>query len=277
MTECGLTNLATCLPEKFFEYLSGMLTAPVQPLLNLARDLLSQPVNLTLFQPLWSLIVYLISVFYGLFFLFAGFNLMISGYDSAKRDQAKSWLRNIVLMVLLVQSSYLMYGLLLELSNLLTAGIINFIDPNFFLMKTDNFTNFSLQLVLLIPQLFFILMTVLLLGLRYLMVALGIVLFPLAIFCYFIPPLHSYGKLILSSLVTVIFITFFDALFLLGASLLLSQPPFDSFKIVLTTVSFLSLDLIMIGTLLFVLIKAASSVLETSLGKEFKGVFQHLF
>ena len=68
MTECGLTNLATCLPEKFFEYLSGMLTAPVQPLLNLARDLLSQPVNLTLFQPLWSLIVYLISVFYGLFF-----------------------------------------------------------------------------------------------------------------------------------------------------------------------------------------------------------------
>lgn len=256
MADCGLTNLATCLPEKFFEYLSGMLTAPVQPLLTLIQELLTEPVNVSLFYSFWSAIMYIISLFYGFFFLLAGFNLMVSGYDLAKREKAKSWLRNTVLMILFVQSSYLIYELIIELGSLLTAGIVNFIEPEFFLMKTDNFANFSLQLVLLVPQLIVLVGTVLLLGLRYLIVAVGVVLFPLGLFFYFLPSIQNYGKLIINILITAVFMPFFASLFLLGSSLLLNTPVFSQFKVVLVTVTFLCLDLIIAVLIIFALVKS---------------------
>ncbi len=276
MTECGLTNLATCLPEKFFEYLVSLLNAPVQPLLNLVQSLLTEPVNINIFHAFWAIIVYIISLFYGLFFLFAGFQLMISGYDAQKRENAKNWLRNIVLMILFVQASFLIYDLIIQMASLLTTGIIDLIDQNFFLMTIDNFTNFGLQLSLLIPYLLTLLLTVILLGLRYLIVAVGVVLFPLAIFFYFIPPLQSYGKLILNVLLACIFVTFFDAILLLGASMLVNVGAFALFKIVLAMIAFLSVNLLMVGLLLFAMLKAVFGALNSELGSNIKSAVKYL-
>lgn len=89
MSECGLTNLASCLPERFFEYIVYIINAPIQALLNLFKQLLTQPANIEMFYSVWAIIVYMISLFYGLFFLYAGFQFMISGYDAAKRENAK--------------------------------------------------------------------------------------------------------------------------------------------------------------------------------------------
>ena len=96
MSECGLTNLAICLPEKFFQFIMTILNAPIQPLLSFIQSLLTQPTQVTVFYPLWSIIVYIISLFYGLFFLFAGFNFMISGYDAARREKAKSQIEKFI-------------------------------------------------------------------------------------------------------------------------------------------------------------------------------------
>ena len=100
MTECGLTDLAICLPQKFFEFLLSILNAPLQPLLDLTKNLLTEPVNISLFYSLWAVIIYVISLFYGLFMLFAGFNFLISGYEASKRENAKMWFRNVILMII---------------------------------------------------------------------------------------------------------------------------------------------------------------------------------
>jgi len=276
MSSCGLTNLATCLPQKFFEFISGLVTAPVQPLLTLTQKLLTEPVNINLFLHLWAVIVYIISLFYGLFFLFAGFNLMISGYDSVKRERAKNWLQNIFFMILFVQMSFMIYGIIIEIGSLLTTGIISLIDPKFFLMKTDNIVNFGLQLALLIPQLLVILFTVLLLGLRYVMVSIGVVLFPIALFFYFIPPLKGYGKLILNILLVLIFITFFDAIVLFGVSTLFNAVIFANFKVLLVTIGFAMVNTIMLITLIFTIIKAAFGLLNSDVGRNVKSAAKYL-
>lgn len=103
---------------------------------------------------------------------------MISGYDSAKREKAKYWLRNVVLMIIFVQASFLIYSLILELSSLMTAGVINIIDQKFFLMTLDSGLNFGLQLSLLIPYILVLVTTIILLGLRYLFAVVGVVFFP---------------------------------------------------------------------------------------------------
>jgi len=274
--ECGLTNLALCLPEKFLEYLVQFLNGSVEPLLHIVNYLLTEPVNINLFYAFWAIMVYIISLFYGLFFLFAGINFMVSGYDSAKRENAKSWIRNIILMVLCVQASFVIYNAILEISSILTTSTMGLIDPNFFLLTVDNIVNFALQFSLIIPYTLVLIITVLLLGLRYIFVATGVVLFPFAFFFYFIPPLKSYGKLIFNIILTSIFVTFFDAILLFSASALVKVGIFSSFKIILVTVAFLGVNLFMLILLVFAILKAVFGVMNSEVGRNVKKAVKYL-
>ncbi|MCX6706652.1 MAG: hypothetical protein NT001_00750 [Candidatus Woesearchaeota archaeon] len=263
MTECGLSNLAVCLPEKFIEYLLSIINAPLQILLNLAKSLMTEPVNISVFFSLWGVIVYILSMFYGLFIIFAGFNFMISGYDSAKRENAKSWLKNIIMMVLFVQASYILYGFVIELSALLSAGVMDIINPNFFLLTADNIVNVGLQFFLGMSYLIVIIIAIIFLALRYLLVAVGVVFCPIGVFCYFVPPLQGYGKMVLNVLAVVMFVPFFDAVILFASSALMSIPVFENFKIVIMTAAFLCINLFMIFLIIFAMLKAANAVMSS--------------
>ena len=107
--ECGLLNLASCIPQKLYDYLINILNSPIQPLLILTKGLLTEPINLETFVSLWAIVLYVLSIFYGLLMLYSGFNFMISGYDVVKRTKAKEWFRNIFIMIVLVQASYFVY------------------------------------------------------------------------------------------------------------------------------------------------------------------------
>ena len=266
-TACGLTNLATCLPEMFFEFVLSLINSSLQPLLDMVNYLMTEPVVISMFEPMWAVMAYVLSLFYGLFFLFAGFNLMISGY---KRETAKEWLANVVLMVIFVQGSYFLYELIIELASLLTSGVMNIIDPDFFLFTIDSYATLGLQLGLMAPYSFMLTLTVLLLALRYLFVVIGVVFMPFAMFFYFIPPLKAYGKLILNVLLVLIFVPFFDAVFLFGASALLNIPLFANFNIILSTVAFFSINLIMLMMILFAILKAAFSIINSDIGRNVK-------
>ncbi len=264
---CGLTNLAACIPQKIYEYTLTIINAPLQPFLTLTKNLLSEPVNIDSFISLWAIIVYIISLFYGLFIIFAGFNFIISGYSAEQRERAKLWLKNVILMVFFVQASFYLYSALIEVSSGLTVGVLGLIDPNFFLLTVDNLTNIGLQIVLAIPYLLTLLLTIILLSLRYLLVALGVMLFPMALFLYFIPPLKSYGKLILNILLIIMFIPFFHSLMLLTAAKLIEIPVYANFKILLMISTFILINSSMIFLILFAIVKAAFAALHSDIGK----------
>ena len=264
---CGLTNLATCIPQKLFGYLLDIINAPLQPFLTLTKNLLSEPVNIEIFLSLWAIIIYILSIFYGLFIVFAGFNLIISGYSAEKREMAKEWLKNIVLMMVFVQGSYYLYSILLELSSSMTAGIINSIDPNFFLLTADNLTNIGLQFAFAFPYLITLLLTVIFLALRYLLVAVGVLFFPIGLFFNFIPPIKSVGKLIINTLMIVIFMPFFHSLMLLAASKLVDVPAFQNFKILIMIAAFFLINVSMLFMALYAIAKAAMSAIKSDIGQ----------
>lgn len=255
--KCGLTNLASCIPQKFYEFTLSIINAPLQPLLEMTKSLLSEPVDIDSFASLWAIIVYMISLFYGLFIIFAGFNMIVAGYSAERRENAKMWLKNIVMMLLFVQASFYLYSILLELSSSITASIINLIDPKFFLLTVDNVVNVGLQLVLAIPYLFVLLVSVILLSLRYLLVAVGVVFFPIGLFFNFIPPLQSTGRFIINILTMMIFLPFVQSLILLAASKLADAPVFQSFKIVIMIASFLLINLTISALTTFTASKSA--------------------
>jgi len=265
--KCGLSNLATCIPQMFFEFVLGIINAPLQPFLTLTKNLLSEPVNIEIFISLWAIIIYILSIFYGLFLIFAGFNFMISGYSAEKRERAKEWLRNVILMMVFVQASYYLYSILIELSSSMTAGIIDMIDQKFFLLTVDNVANLGLEIMLAIPYVITLMFTVILLSLRYLLVATGVLFFPLGLFFHFIPPLQSYGKLTINVLLIVMFLPFIQSLMLLAASKVIEIPVFQNFKIVIMISAFFLINLSMLFLMFFAIAKAAMGAMKSDVGK----------
>ena len=270
MTECGITNLAACIPEKFYEYTLNLINAPLKPLLSLTKGLLTEPVNVEIFKHFWMIMVYIISIFYSLYFLIAGFNFLIAGFDVSRKEKAKQWLKNTLLMIFFVQASYFLYTAILELSSLLSAGTINMINPEFFMITIDNLANLGLEISFGIFYVITLLATDILLGLRYITVSSGVVFFPLGLFLYFTPPLRTYGKLILNVLIVTIFLPFIQSLMLLCASMLLEIPIFKNFKILIMISAFTLLNLTMLFLIIFAIIKSAFAVLNSDMGRAAK-------
>jgi hypothetical protein len=264
--ECGLLNLASCIPQKIYEFFITLINAPISPLLWILKSLLTEPVKLSLFSSLWAIILYVISLFYGILMLYSGFNFMFSGHDAIKRAKAKEWFMNIFIMMVLVQASYFLYGLVLDVESLLTAGVINLVDENFFLITADNIVNIGLQFFFALSYVLTLLITVIFLTLRYIIVAVGVIFAPIGIFCYFIPPLNSYGKLIFNFLGVCIFTTFFDALIFLVCSQLIQIELFESFKILVMISGFLMADFLMFHLIFFSAIKSAFKTAESTAG-----------
>ena len=276
LTECGLTNLATCLPEMLFSYFVSILNAALQGVLDVVYAMMTSSVNVSLFEPLWQVMVYVLSLFYGLFLLSAGFNFMISGYNASKRENAKAWIANIFFMVLSVQASYFLYDTMIGLAGTLTGSVINIIDPDFFLVNTSNFASVGLELVYVMPYLSILVFTMLLLGLRYIFLLFGVLFVPFAAFFYFIPPLRSYGKLILNVLLVLAFVPFFMAITLFGVSKMSSLLMFGGNSILAASLGFLAIDLMLIIATVFAIIKAAFGVLGTDVGRVAKAAVKFL-
>jgi len=264
--ECGLLNLATCIPQKIYDFILNVINAPIQPLLTFTKNLLTEPVNLSIFSSIWAIVMYILSIFFGLFLLYSGFNFMISGYDVVKREKAKQWFRNLLIMIVLIQASYFLYATIIDINSLLTSGVINLVDTHFFMLTADNIINIGLQFFFGIFYVLTLIFTILLLTLRYMLVAIGVVFIPIGIFCYFIPPLQSYGKLILNFLGICIFVTFFDSLVFLAGSKLVELQLFADFKIVVMISAFSIANFLMFYLMFFTALKSAFKTGESIAG-----------
>lgn len=255
--ECSLLNLATCIPQKIYDFILNVINAPIQPLLTFTKSLLTEPVNISIFSSIWAIILYILSLAYGLLLLYSGFNFMLSGHDMVKRENAKGWFRNILIMIILIQASYFIYATVIDLNSLLTTGVINMIDLNFFRLTADNIVNIGLQFFFGIFYVITLIVTVLILSLRYILVAVGVIFIPVGIFLYFIPPLKEYGKLIFNFIGVCIFVTFFDALILLAGAKLVEIPLFANFKIVVMISVFTMANCLMFYLMFFSALKSA--------------------
>jgi hypothetical protein len=264
---CSLSNLGSCLVDAISSFISKILNAPLQPLVTLNKWLLSEPIKIDIFYSLWALMLYAISIFYGLLFLYAGFNFIISGHDVLRRETAKTWFRNLLIMIIVVQASYLLYQVILEIASGLTAGVIGLIDPNFFLLTFDNILNIFLEIILLIPYILVLLLTAVILLIRYAIVASGVALFPIGLFLYFIEPLRAWGRAILSFLGVNIFVSFFASIALLIFSKLTDIGAFGYFKIVLMISAFLVVDFLFVYFLFFGVVRAAIRTTSSVISK----------
>ncbi len=241
--KCGLTNLASCIPEKIYEFFIGIINLPIKPLLYFIKSLIGEPVSINIFQGIWAIIIYILSMFYGLLFIYSGFNFLFSGMDVIRREMAKEWLKNTVIMIVLVQASFYLYDLFLQLVSVMTSSVLTMVDEHFFMITADNIVNIGLEFLMVPTYVFVLLITVIVLVARYIVLAVGAVFVPFGVFLYFIPPLRSYGKFILHFLGMLGAVAFIDAIIILACSMLVEIPLFENFKIVVMIVCFIIVNI----------------------------------
>lgn len=235
-------DIADYFIEKIVEFAFALIEGATRPFLSLIETLLKSEVSITPFQSLWRSLAYVVSMFYGLLFLYAGLQFITSGNDPAKRTDAKTWLKNTFVMIVLVQASYYLYQLTMQISSALTTAILKKCWVSFFTITYDVFTNLSMEYMFITLYIIILLVTILLLAIRYIFASIGVVFAPIGIFLSFIPPLQSYGKLIINSLGIMAFIPFVDAIIILASSQLLFTPVFSSIQILVKIVAFLIID-----------------------------------
>ena len=250
---CLLTNLAECLP--------AIVNMPLATLLTFIKALVAEPINIGGIKKIWHISTYILSSLSGLIFAYCGIKLIVSGYNPSTRYQIKELLKDFIIAIILIQSSFFIYSLLLDLSSGLTASILNLVDNEFFLFTLDSFDDIAMEFFYGLSYLSTLSFTALILILRYLIVASGVALFPIGIFLYIFPSLRNYGKAIISFLVINIFMPIFASLVILIGSYLLEISFFESNKMFLMIGTFILADILIFYFLFSALIKSSVSTI----------------
>ncbi|MBS3138614.1 hypothetical protein J4207_02810 [Candidatus Woesearchaeota archaeon] len=244
----GCSDIGSCLEE----FILDSLNAPIKTLAESFQKLLSQNIDISSFASFWSVIVYALSFFYIFFFLYASMQFVSAGSDMQRRTLAKDSLKNAFVVLVLVQGSYFLYGLLIDASAALTRGMLSLLSERFFLPISSIHTN-----------LFFVLLyvaalgaTVIFLLIRFIFVAVGVVLFPVGIFLYFIPPLREYGLSIIYFFATLVFVPFFVTIVFLITDKLLMISFFEELKSLLLIATLAIVNAILLYVTVGALLKA---------------------
>ncbi len=233
---CSIFELEACfalLPELFVDYILGILVslfnAGVAPLLLFVQQLMQAEVNYEIFASVWQTVVALLSSLYVVFLTVIGYKLLFVFKEPERRAHAKKLLIDWFIMLVLVSGSYYLYGLLINFSSNMTQFFLNQLDPSFFTASAHNLS--EVVTILMFQSLYMLIIFILLLalGIRYIIISLGIVLFPIGLCFTFIPFLRPYGKIILHTLGVIIFLPVLHAMIFLATSALINATSWTPF------------------------------------------------
>lgn len=251
----SVTNLPGAIVDAILGSISNLIIGFLTPLMEIAKAMITANIDPYHFQSFWQVIVGIISAFYLLIFLAVGFKFLLGSYDEVQRKEAKEWFKSAVLIVICVNASLLIYSLILNLSSGITLMLWNAEFENIF-----NVQNMSALNILWVG--FFgigLLAALVTLILRQLLLIIGVMLFPIGVFLYFIPPLRAYGSAILNLIGITVFMQVIDVIILIACSLLYKEfVAFSGMELLTSSIGLFFIAIANVAMLWFAVQKALS-------------------
>lgn len=218
-----LSNLPGCIVESFFSYaVSGLISSSQQLVDSSFNFMFSSP------DPMWFCnsyngIMAVVESLYSIVLMGLALYFILRSNDAEGRANAKKWTKSMLMMIVLLAFSFQIFSTMLDFNTYLAAGFANESMQSIF-QVSPNFTSTIFALVILIPSIGGMFLTFLTLLIRYLLIPFLLFLFPFSIFLYFMPLTQKWGRTFLVITATIVFMTAFDALILLGLSSLFNSP-----------------------------------------------------
>jgi len=215
----SIGGIPQAITDAFFNSFKEIVSAFTLPLLALIREFLLFNIEPLHFEKLWLLVVSVISLCYMVLFLVVGLKFLLGSYDAGQRASAKEWLKGAIVIVVAVNASLLLYSLALSLSSAIASYLWSS-ELDALLVNADLSPLNLLWVIMYASSAFFALIT---LFLRQVLLVAGVMLFPVGLFFYFIPPLRPYGYCVLSVLGVTGFMQVIDVIVLVAVNLVIAE------------------------------------------------------
>jgi len=259
-----LTGEISSVPDTtrglFNDWIDGSIIEFNDPVLAMSFFFLTTNPNPDALFNWWQSIVLIISSFYLLLFLIIGFMFLYYSINYEKRAVAKEWLKNAFLMIIAVNISFWLYKLILELSTAITQYM--WIDG--FGAIFQNPLSVEAGTLVLLFNSFGVGLAAITLFVRYVFLMLGVMLFPIAIFLYYIPPLKNWGSIIFNLLGVALSMQFIDTVILIATNQLAVDLAGQPGEALVPALSFLLIGIINVLMIVFATLKAVFSITENS-------------
>lgn len=211
----GVAGVPGAVADELFGRLRYSMAEFAGGIVGFLKPLLVENIDPESFYPHWQLVAYLLSLFYLLLFMWVGAKFLFGSYDAGQRAQAKEWLKNVVILVIAVQLSLFLYAILLGLSGAITGYL--WASELEALFVFDNLPGLNMAWLLFLVLAAFLAFIVLLL--RQVVLVAGVMLFPIGVFLYFIPPLKPFGSAIINLLGATAFLQVVNVVLLIAVNL----------------------------------------------------------
>ena len=219
----AINNLPGSMVDSFFSYTVSGLVDSTRQLVDIAFGFMfSSPDPMWFCNP-YNGIMSIVETLYSLVLMGLALYFILRSNDAEGRANAKKWLENMLVMIVVLAFSFQIFQVMLNLNTYLAASFANDSMKSIF-SGPMSFPSAVFALVVLLPSMAGMMLTVVTLLMRYLLIPFLLFLFPVAIFLYFVPLTEKWGRAFLSIIAAIVFMTTFDALVLLGLSSLFNSP-----------------------------------------------------
>ena len=215
-------NLPTCIVERFFSSIvDGFVYSAKEFLENSLNFIVTGP-NLDLFCTPYTQIMRILESLYTLALMGVGAYYIATAADVEKRAKAKLWIQNLLYLIIALAFSFSIFQMIVELNQYITTSIYDTSFSNLLNIQVV-FSSLVFAMVLSFNFLSAAALTFFTLITRYLMIPFLLLLFPIAIFLYFLPFTREWGLFLLKFIVIILFMTSIDAILILGLSYLFNS------------------------------------------------------
>ena len=219
----AITNLPNSIVQSFFTYTVSGLSASSQQLVDSSFKFMFSSPDPNWFCSPYNGIMAILETLYSLMLMGVALFFMLRSNDAEGRAAAKSWLQNMLIMVVLLSFSFQIFQMLLGFNTNLATSFARASMKSLF-QTPANFASAVFALVILVFSIAGMFLTMITLLMRYLLIPFLLFLFPFAIFLYFTPFTQRWGRTFLAVIAAIVLMTSFDALILLGLSSLFNSP-----------------------------------------------------
>jgi len=213
----AINQLPGLIVAAFFTFLVAGLIASTQQLVDASFQFLFSAPNPALFCPAYNVVITLLESVYSIALMGLALYFIARSTDVQGRAAAKLWLERMCILIVVLAFSFQLFSTMLDFNTYLSTNLASSSMKTIF-RSPASFASAILSLILLLPITSFMLLTVFTLVARYLLIPFCFLLFPIAIFLYFIPPTEAWGRTFLKIIAAAVFMTSADALILLALS-----------------------------------------------------------
>jgi len=223
----GVINAINALPgsivSSFFTYTVSGLTSASQQLVDSSFGFVFSSPDPGWFCNSYNSVMAIVETLYSIVLMALALYFILRSNDAEGRANAKKWMENLLIMVVVLSFSFQLFQTLLDVNSYLANSFANASMRSVF-SSPMAFPSVVFALFMLIFAVSGMLVTLATLMLRYLLIPFLLFLFPFAIFLYFVPITQKWGRAFLSIIVAIVFMTAFDAMLLLALSSLINSP-----------------------------------------------------